>query len=161
MAWKPKTIAGKILKGVVIGGGSILGLATGIGGVGGVLKGVGAAKGAAKGIGGLTQVIDKVGTSAVNLITGTTKEERKLVADVKDQTRETIKKMDLVDKLVRAGDTVTSAKAKAGIQDAQLTEYDGKPVQSASFGEILQNPTVLAIGGAILAFLLLPKILKR
>lgn len=159
MAWKPKTVAGKILKGAVIAGGSVLGLATGIGGVGGVIKGIGAAKGAATGIGGLTKVFDKVGQSAVNLVTGYNKEERTLINQVKDKTRETLKKMELVDKLVKEGATVSEAKSKVGIQDAELTEYDGKPVQSASVGDIFKGPigwAALAVG----ALFILPKILK-
>jgi len=159
MAWKPKTIAGKILKGAVIGGGSILGLATGIGGVGGVIKGVGALKGASQGIGGLTRVFDKVGTAAVNLVTGTNKDERKLIAEVKDKTREAINKMSLVDKLVKAGASVSEAKSKVGISDVELTEYDGKAVQSASIGDIFKSPIgLIAVG--VTALFLLPKILK-
>lgn len=159
MAWKPKTVAGKILKGAVIAGGSVLGLATGIGGIGGVIKGVGALKGASNGIAGLTRVADKVGQSAVNLVTGYNKTERALITDVKNKTRETLKKVGLVDKLVKEGATVTEAKAAVGINDAELTEYDGKAVQSASIGDIFKGP----VGWAALAvgmFFILPKILN-
>lgn len=160
MAWKPKTVAGKILKGAVIAGGSVLGLATGFGAVGGVIKGVGALKGASTGIGGLTRVFDKVGESAVNLVSGTTKETRKIIQEVKDKTKAELQKMQLVDKLVKAGATVQEAKAKAGIADAELTEYQGKPVQSMSFGDYFKNPAILAAAG-IVAFFILPKLLKR
>lgn len=159
MAWKPKTVAGKILKGAVIAGGSVLGLATGLGGVGGVIKGVGALKGASNGIAGLTRVTDKVVQSAKNLVTGFNQEERKLITEVKNKTRETLNKMNLVDKLVKEGATVTEAKAKVGINDAELTEYDGKAVQSASIGDIFKGPVgwaALAVG----ALFILPKILK-
>jgi len=159
MAWKPKTVAGKILKGAVIAGGSILGLATGFGAVGGVIKGVGALKGASNGIAGLTKVFDKVGESAANLVTGTNKAERALITEVKNKTRETLSKVDLVDKLVKAGATITEAKAKVGIADAELTEYDGKAVQSASIGDIFKGPVGWAILG-VGALFVLPKILN-
>lgn len=160
MAWKPKTVAGKILKGAVIAGGSVLGLATGIGGVGGVIKGVGALKGASQGIGGLTKVFDKVGESAVNLVTGTTKQTRAIIQEVKDNTKAELQKMALVDKLVKAGATIQEAKAKAGIANAELTEYQGKPVQSMGFGDYLKNPWILG-AAAFIAFFVAPKLFKK
>jgi hypothetical protein len=152
MAWKPKTIFGKILKGAVIAGGSVLGLATGMGAVGGVIKGVGAAKGAAKGIGGLTKVFDKIGQGAVNLVTGTTKDERNIIKGVKDEAKAAQHQIDLVSKLVRAGASPADARAKLGIAEASLTSFEGEPIQ-AGFASYLKNPVVL-IGGAVGLFVL-------
>ena len=160
MAWKPKTVVGKILKGAVIAGGSVLGLATGFGAIGGVIKGVGALKGASTGIAGLTKVFDKVGQSAVNLVTGTNKDERNLITQVKDQTKAEIHKLSLVDKLVKAGATITEAKAKVGISDNELTTYDGAPVQKMGIGDYFNNPYILA-GAALVALIFLPKLLKK
>lgn len=160
MAWKPKTIAGKILKGAVVAGGSVLGLATGIGAISGIAKGVGAVKGASTGIGGLVKTVDKIGQSAVNLVTGTTKEERQIISEVKAEAKDAQHQLDMVDKLVRAGATVEAARAKLGITSTELKEFDGEPVKSSSMFDFLQNKNVLLIGGAILALIVLPKLLK-
>ena len=151
MRWKPKTVAGKIIKGAVIGGGSILGLASGIGIVGGAVNGVGAAKGAAQGIGGLVKVVDKVGVSAVNLVTGTTKDERQQIAEIKKETKAEQDKLEQVQRLIHAGATPEKAKSMVGIQYGELKTINGKEVQKTSLADMFSNPVVkyaaFAIGG--------------
>ena len=161
MAWKPKTIAGKILKGAVIGGGSLLGLAAGVGAVGGVVKGTGALAGIGKGIGGIKTYVDKLGKGAVNLVTGTTAQQRTLINAQKDLTREGQQKLTLVEKLVRAGATVESARAQAGLDAPELVEYEGEKVKTAGVFDFLQSKQGLYIGLGLAALFLLPKILKR
>lgn len=172
MAWKPKTIAGKILKGAVIGGGTILGIASGVGAIGGIVGGAGAIAGAASGVKSLGKVaqaagklvtggakgavntLGKVATGAVNLITGTTQEERQQVRQVKAETKEAQDKLDQVKRLVRAGSTEEKALALVGLSPAQVPEVDGV--------KIPQNNNIFMYAGLGLAALfILPKILKR
>lgn len=167
MAWKPKTIFGKIIKGAVTVGGSVLGLAAGGTVVGGVLKGVGKVVGAITGKGttalstagstvlsGIKGVVDKVKESAVNLVSGVTSEHRDLIKAQKELTAAEMEKLKAVEKLVNAGSTVAAARAAVGLPPEELPTYDGQPVQSAGFGAIFQNKTVL-IGLAALAGLAL------
>lgn len=156
MAWKPKTIAGKILKGAVIGGGSILGLVSGIGAVSGITKGTGVLAGIGKSMGGLRNTVDKVAKRGVDLITGSSQAQRQMINAQRQQTREDQDKLDLVDKLVRAGSSPEAARAKAGLDPVQLVEYQGEKVQSAGVFDFLQNKNVLiALAGLAGIFLLL------
>lgn len=174
MAWKPKTIAGKLLKGAVIGGGSILGLAVGtsvIGKVGGVVKAAVNAvknKSTAKGTtvlstvgktvtSGIKGTIDKVKESAVNLVSGLTSEQREILKQERQQTRAEEQKLKLIDKLINAGATPAEARAKAGLEPEELVSYDGAPVQSAGFGDLLQNKNIIYALGAIAALFMLSK----
>lgn len=153
-----KTIVGKILKGAAIAGGSILGLGAGIG----LVKGTGAVAGAAGALGGAKKVVDKVGASAVNLITGTTQAERQQVRAVKDEAKAAKNKLEQVDRLVKAGADIATARAMVGLTNVELSEYDGKQIQSAGIGDFLTaNKKVLMIAGAVIAALfILPKIKK-
>ena len=158
MAWKPKTIAGKILKGAVIGGGSILGLATGVGMVGGVVKRTGVINGVLTSLKGTKTVIDKVGASAVNLVTGTTKEQRETLREVKDEANEAKNQLQYVDKLIAAGATPEKARQLAGIQEDELQALpDGTKINSAG----MSGKTLLWIAAGAAALFLLPKLLKR
>jgi len=161
MAWKPKTIMGKIIKGAVIGGGSLLGLATGIGGIKGIAGGIGALKGASKGIGGLVQVVDKVKNGAVNLVTGTTADERNQVKQVKATTKAALDKLDQVQRLIDAGATAADARAMVGLSNTELTEISGEQIKQAGMFDFLQNKTVLYALGGLAALYFLPKLLKK
>lgn len=176
MAWKPKTIAGKILKGATIAGGSVLGLVAGTGIIG---KAAGAAGGVIKNIqagktienkgttalstvgqtvtSGIRKVVDKVKESAVNLVSGITPEQRKMVKAQKEETRQYMDQLKTVDKLIRAGATPAEARARVGLDPEELTEYDGEPVRTAGFGDILQNKNILYALAGIAALVLLSK----
>lgn len=174
MGWKPKTIAGKILKGATIAGGSVLGLAVGtsiVGKAGGIVKAaVNAVKNrkTAKGTtvlsnagatvtSGIKATVDKVKESAVNLVSGLTAEQREILKQERQQTRAEEQKLKLIDKLIRAGATPAEARAKAGLEPEELVTYDGAPVQSAGFGDLLQNKNILIALGAIAALFMLTK----
>lgn len=161
MAWKPKTIAGKLLKGAVIAGGSVLGLATGVNLVSKVgqvaLK---AGTGALAKTGGVLSnarlKIDRVKESAKNLLSGQTKEQREQVLKVKQDLKTEAEKLKLVEKYVAQGVDIVTARSKAGILETELNEYQGEPIKSAGFGDILQNKGVLmAVAAAAAAYFLL------
>jgi len=156
-----KTIAGKILKGTLIAGGSILGLGGIIGGIGGAVAGTGVAAGAVTGVKKVASTVgksvSKVSQAAVNLVTGTTKAERDQVRVVKGEAKEAKEQLEQVERLIKAGATPEAARSMAGIPEAELTEYDGKPIMAAGF----DTKTLLIIGGVLAAFVLLPKLLKR
>lgn len=158
MAWKPKTIAGKIIKGAVIGGGSILGLAAGVGTVGGIVKGVGAVAGGKTGLVAVKNVIDKVAATATNLVTGTTKAERDIIKTFKARTKEEKDKIELFNKLVKAGATEAEARSAAGIKTEELQAEDRK---GAAVTSVMQNKTLLYAAAGLLALVFLPKLLKR
>lgn len=177
MAWKPKTIVGKILKGATVAGGSVLGLVAGTGIVG---KVAGAASGVIKNItsgkpkeekgttvlskagttitSGIRKVVDKVKDSAVNLVSGITKEQREMVKSQKEETRKYQEQLKAVEKLVNAGATPAEARARVGISPEELTDYEGKPIKTSGIGEVLQNKNVLyALAGFAALFMLSKK----
>jgi hypothetical protein len=160
MAWKPKTIAGKIIKGAAIAGGSILGLAGGLGAVKGIIKGTGALSGINSGIGGIRTVTDRLKESAGNLLTGTTKEQRQLINAQKAKTKAYQQQLETVEKLVNAGATPGEARAMAGLAPEELKEFDGEPIQQAGMFDFLQNKTVIYIAGALLGLFILSKLKK-
>lgn len=142
--WKPKTVAGKILKGATIGIGAAALVATGVGAVGGVVGGAGLLAGAAKGIGlaakagkaivsAPVKATSKIATAATNLVTGTTKDQRIQIRDVKDTAKAELDKLDFAKKLVNAGDSLKSAASKAGLSESQLASILG---QTDSAGQI-------------------------
>jgi hypothetical protein len=105
MAWKPKTIAGKILKGAVIAGGSVLGLAVGakvVTAIPGIIKkGVTAVQGLSKKgttalaktesvLSDVTARVDQVSASASNLLAGVTQSTRDAVAAIKGESQQAI-----------------------------------------------------------------------
>ena len=180
MAWKPKTIAGKILKGAVIAGGSVLGLAAGtsiIGKLAGGLKTVKSATGATeiikttvakKGttalskagntvISGLKQSVDHLKQNAVNLVSGVNSEQRQLIKAQKQETRDYQQKLRAVEKLVNAGATASEARAQVGLDSTEMTTYEGEPIQQAGMFDFLQNKNVLYILGGLAVIFLLTK----
>jgi len=179
MAWKPKTVAGKILKGAVIAGGSVLGLVTGVGIIGkagGVIaRSAAAIKTAANSVtaedkakgttvisrvgqtitSGVRATVDKVKDSAINLVAGTTAAQRDYIKSIKARSREEQEKLLAVEKAVNAGATVAEARAAVGLSAAELTSYDGEKIQQAGMFDFLQNKNVLyVLGGVALLFIL-------
>lgn len=174
MAWKPKTIAGKILKGAVIAGGSVLALATGtkiVGAAGGVVRNaVNSVKAAklAKGTttlsavgktitSGITAKVDQVKESAINLVAGTTAEQRGYIKSFKERTRAEQEKLIAIEKMVNAGATPAEARAAVGYAPEELPSYDGEKIQQAGMFDFMQNKNVLLIGAALLGLVLLSK----
>jgi len=136
--WKPKTIAGKILKGVVQVATPVAAIATGVGAIGGAISGAGLIGGAISGIkttakvaagvvGVAKRTVSTVGSAAANLLTGQTQEQRKLVRDQKAQTRADMAKLETVDKLIKAGAKVEEAATKAGVPIGSLAGMFGLP----------------------------------
>jgi hypothetical protein len=107
---------GKVAKVVL----PVVGVITGIGAIGGIVKGVGAIAGIGGVLKGGKKVIDKVGVSAVNLVTGTTQEERVQVRDQKAITKSLTDKIEQVQRLIRAGASLTSARATVGLSESEL-----------------------------------------
>jgi len=164
MAWKPKTVAGKILKGALIAGGGVLGLATGagaVGAVGGIAKGIGAVKGASKGIAGLVKVKDNLKEAAARLVTGNTKEQREILAEVRGEAKTSKQQLDFVEKLIAEGLSPEAARSRAGLTSSELKEVDGEQINKSGMFDFLQNKTVLYIAGALAGMYLLSKLGKR
>ena len=140
MAWKPKTILGKILKGVVIAGAAV-------GGVAAIAATGGSAAPAVKGIFGkiigvtakaAVQVgkgVSAVAKGAVNLVSGLTAEQRQMVQEQKAETRDKLQEVKTVEKLVNAGATVMEAAAKVGVSTTDLQGLFGIP-SAAETGQI-------------------------
>ena len=123
--WKPKTLFGKLVKG---GGSVLIPVAAAVGGIG-AITGIGKGIGALQGIGGVLKggkkVIDTVGAKAVDLVTGTTKEERKQVNEVKAAVKAEKDKYEQIDRLIKAGATEAEAYATVGVtmkEAAAVTE---------------------------------------
>ncbi len=190
MAWKPKTIAGKILKGVVIGGAAIAGVGIAVATAGaatGPLSSIGAAVLAAgkkiagtagKVVTGGIKVAGKVGatvgSAAANVISGTTKEQRVLIRAQKDEQKADLQKLKTIEKLINAGATVKEAAAKAGVPLAELAGLFGLPSEADLLAkeaeETKKGPDDVAAydkkqlltyaGLAVAALVILHKILK-
>lgn len=180
--WKPKTIAGKILKGVVtvgvpaaatvVTGGIAGGLITGAGALAGVVKATSKVAGVIK---GGVNVVGKVATAATNLATGTTKEQREMIQEQKQEQKADIQKLNTIEKLMNAGATVREAAAKVGVNLSELGGLFGLPSESdeiqAYASEVKAAPGVIPMsadnkklltyaGIGLAALLLLPKIIK-
>lgn len=108
---------GKVAKVVL----PVVGVATGIGAIAGIAKGVGAIAGIGGVLKGGKKVIDKVGVSAVNLVTGSTQEERIQVRDQKAITKSLSDKIDQVKRLIKAGASIASARATVGLTESELS----------------------------------------
>lgn len=117
------TIAGRILRGVakvalpvvgigaaVLTGGAASGIIAGGSAIGGIRKTAGKLK--------------KLGQGAVNLVTGTTKNERDQVNAVKAEAKKAQDKLDQVERLVAAGASRNQANQMAGITAAELGSAD-------------------------------------
>jgi hypothetical protein len=150
---------GKVAKVVL----PVVGVITGIGAIGGIAKGVGALRGIGGILAGGKKVIDKVGVSAVNLVTGTTQIEREQVKEQKSITKSITDKIEQVQRLIKAGASEASARATVGVSDydmpsiatilpdsIQVDEYDsGKVV--ATTKKVIEAGTGCALITAMLA----------
>jgi len=183
MAWKPKTIGGKILKGLTIGVGVAAAAAAVVGTAGAAIPAIGGAITATSGVVGAVlktsmKTADAVGVKAADLVSGITKEQRDLVKEQKDEAKDAAQKVTTIEKLIKAGSTVKDAAAKVGVSVASLAGMFGIPttgqVETTGTEASLAAGTVpvttmtadkkqlLTYGAIGLAVLfLLPKILKR
>lgn len=188
MAWRPKTVIGKILKGAVIGVGVVGAAALAIGTAGATIPAIGGVITAAGGVAGKVlqksmKTVDAVGSAATDLVSGITKEQRQLVAAQKDETKAEMEKLTAIQKLINAGSTVEKAAASVGVSLSSLAGSFGIPsagdvaatqlvasqqqVQQSSMigtgGDVMAwlkaNPVIAAVGGIALIFIL-PKLLK-
>jgi hypothetical protein len=162
--WKPKTVAGKVLKGAAIGIGGATLLATGVGAAAGVIGGGGLLAGAAGGVGtlvkgvksaggGVKTVLSKVSAGATKLLTGQSKEELAILKEAKSEAKEAKSKIDLVKKLQKTGLSEAEARIRAGLSFDQLPKVDGVETKS--------NNMLMYAGLGLAALFLLPKLLKR
>lgn len=181
--WKPKTIAGKLLRGVVSVGAPVAAAVTGVGAVAGAISGVGAIAGVAgaaskvagvvkSGVTAVAKAGGTVGQSAVNLLTGTTQEQRKLIREQKQETKELEQKVKTVEKLINAGATVESAAAKVGVPLSSLAGMFGLPSEADLLAKeaektkyntesVDKKNLAVYVGLGLLALFVLPKLLKR
>jgi len=182
--WKPKTIAGKILKGVVSIGVPVAAAVTGVGAVAGVIGGAGALAGAAgaaakvagvlkSGVTAVVKTGGAVATRAADMVSGTTKEQREMIQDQKAETKADLTKLTTIQKLINAGATVKEAAAKVGVPLAELAGLFGLPSESdqimASEAVVKdtsgtvpldKNKMIMYTGIGLAALLLLPKLMK-
>jgi len=139
--WKPHTIAGKILKGVVSIGTPVAAAVTGVGAVGGMIAGVGAATGVATAAKTIAKVVtggavatgravSTVTEAAANIVTGTTKDQRKMIQEQKAETKSQVQKLEVIQKLIDAGASVQEAAGKVGVPLSQLAGLFGLPSES-------------------------------
>ncbi|MEA2065634.1 MAG: hypothetical protein U9O65_00805 [Thermotogota bacterium] len=184
--WAPKTVAGKILKGVVTVGvpaaaavtgvGAAAGAVTGAGLLGGVITAASKVKNVVKsGISGATGIVDKVATGAGNLVSGITKEQRQILKNARADIRADTQKVRLVEKLVNEGLSVKDAAARASVPLSALAGMFGLPavteenVQEYALADEevsamttkKSNKGLLLAGAGALALLVLPNLFKR
>jgi len=157
-----KTILGKILGGVakVIKPVAVVaGAVLGIGAISGVIKGAGAIGGTIKAATGIKAVVSKVAQSAVNLVTGTTKDEREQVKGIKEEAKDAQDKLDQVQRLINAGATRARAEQMVGITPSELGSANGlqkdaeqaeKLKQEVAAGLTTAGPGCLIITGWLL-----------
>lgn len=155
MAWKPKTIAGKILKGFAIGtaavgvavGGATLIAATGgaatpavAGGVGLLGKLVSAGGKVVKTVGGVVgKGVGAVASGAANLVSGISAEQREMVKEQKAEAKEETQKITTIEKLIKAGASVTEAAAKVGVPLSDLKGLFGIQSEAQEQEETVKN----------------------
>ena len=159
-----KGVFKKIVTGALKVGGAVLGFATGVGvlgAVGGAVKGTGALIGAKTSIAKLGGAVNKVKEGAANLVTGKTAEQRKLILQAKQESRDLVGKLETVDRLVGLGKSVEAARAAVGLDPVELTNYEGETVNKSSMFDFLQNKTVMYIGAALVGMFLLSKLKRR
>jgi hypothetical protein len=136
MAWKPKTIAGKILKGLTIGAAGVAGIAA-IAATGGAAAPAvaTAGKGLLGKLVGMTakaavqtgKGVSAVAKGAANLVSGLTAEQREMVREQKAETKDNLQVLKTIEKLMGAGATVQEAAAKVGVPLDQLKGTFGVP----------------------------------
>lgn len=160
MAWKPKTVMGKLLKGAAMAGGSVVAMYTGNKIITNILQRTGKAKGhtalslkSGNSVVSLSGTLDRIKEGAARLVTGKTKELRGKVNQAREEARELIMKQKTAEKLVSLGKGAAEARALAGLDPEELPEMDGKPIK--------KNNNMILFGGLALgAILLLSKIGK-
>jgi hypothetical protein len=166
-----KTILGKILGGAAKVVLPVIGAVTGIGVIGGLVKGKGIVSGvvgAFKKVGG---GIDKVAKGAADLVSGVTKQQRDLIKEQKEETRVDMQKLTAIEKLIKAGATVSQAAAKIGVPMESLTGLFGIPSTAESKEEAVitsesttfapnNKKLIMYAGIGLAALFLLPKLLK-
>lgn len=160
--WKPKTIFGKIIKGGASVIAPVAAAVTGIGAITGVAKGVGALAGIGGVLAGGKKVIDTVGVKAVNLVTGTTKEERAQINEQKALTKAEKDKYEQIDRLIKAGATKEQAYAKVGVSISEAANIsDALELSGTTKSSMIDfsNP-VVKWGGIALGAFVLAKALK-
>ena len=170
--WKPKTIAGKILKplsAVAAVGGALVGTVASAGAIAGVIGGGGLLAGAAAGVttavkvvgsvggavgtgakavgGGVKKVMSKLGAGAANLITGQSKENRQIIAAAKDEVKEVNQKKSLIDKLIGLGYSEKDAMAKAGISSGSVIDQFLNNATSTDFMQQQRDDSMIIGGG--------------
>jgi hypothetical protein len=165
MAWKPKTIAGKILKGVAIAG-------AGVGAIAAIAATGGAAapavavagKGLVGKLVGMTakavvqsgKGISAVAKGAANLVSGITADQRAMVKEQKAETKTGLQVLKTVKKLMNAGATAKEAAAKVGIPLEELGGSLGIPTENeAARVEAAQPEAQLKTEGCAGVFILL------
>jgi hypothetical protein len=107
---------GKVIKPVALIAGSVLG----IGAVAGAVKGVGALGGIVKTALGIKKTVGKISQSAVNLVSGTTVQERAQVKEIKKEAKAEQDKLEQVDRLIKAGATRAKAEQMLGITAQEM-----------------------------------------
>jgi len=161
-----KTILGKILCGAgkvigvaagaaaVIGtGGAALGaIAAGGGVLSKILTGAKAVlkvplTGIAKVGGAIGKTVGAVAKSAVNLVTGTTKDERDQVQEVKAEAKAAQDKLDQVERLVKAGATRAKAMEMAGVTAYELGSANAEQKDTEAETRLLAEETPLKTAG--------------
>lgn len=113
------TIAGRILRGVAKVALPVVGVGAAVltgGAAAGILAGGGALAGIKKTAGKLKTI----GQKAVNLVTGTTKNERDQVASVKAESKKAQDQLDQVERLINAGSSRSQAMEMVGITASEL-----------------------------------------
>jgi len=115
-----KTILGKILKGAAKVALPVGGAVLGIGAVSGIVKGIGAGAGVGQSLKGIQKVGSKITQSAVNLVTGTTKNERDQVKVIKSEAKDAQDTLDQLQRLINAGASRSRAMQILGITAAEL-----------------------------------------
>lgn len=158
--WKPRTIFGKLVKG---GGSVLIPVAAAVGGLGaitGMSKGIGALTGIGDVLKGGKKVIDTVGGKAVDLVTGTTKEERAQVNAVKAETKAEKDKYEQIDRLIKAGATEAEAYATVGVTMKQAANISEALNISGTTQAGLFSSPVVKYGAIAIGIYLLAKALK-
>ncbi len=180
MAWRPKTVAGKILKGLTIGVGVAAAGLLVVGTAGAVSPAIGSTITAAGGVAGkvlktAVKTVDAVATKAADIVSPINKEQRALVKSQVAETKAEVEKLTAIDKLVKAGATVEKAAAAVGVPLAALAgtfgvasaaqsdaaQVKAESLETAGVTVTPDNKKLLMYAGIGLAALfILPKLLR-
>lgn len=130
------TIFSKILKGVLVGGGSVLSLFAPAAGK--AIVTLGAKINAGGGV-------DKVANAAADLVTGQTEKDRNAILEAQNEQAAQLAKIDAYNKLIASGVSSADAAAQLGMSTPGI----GIPMW------------LLILGIGLLLLLILPKLFKR